>query len=105
MLEAAKAAISFVASRQRADLDTDAQLRFAVIHAIELVGEAGRHVSDELQARHAEVPWRQIAATRNRIAHGYWDVDLDVVWRIVSADLPPLAAQIERILASDPPLS
>jgi uncharacterized protein with HEPN domain len=60
MLEAAKAAMSFVAGRQRADLDGDAQLRFAVIHAIELVGEASHHVSEELRARHPEVPWRQI---------------------------------------------
>jgi uncharacterized protein with HEPN domain len=104
MLEAAKAAISFVAGRQRADLDGDAQLRFAVIHAIELVGEASRHVSEELRARHPELPWRQIGATRNRIAHGYWDVDLDIAWQIVTADLPPLIGELERIIASDPPL-
>jgi uncharacterized protein with HEPN domain len=79
MLDAAREAISFAAGRQRADLDADSQLRFAVIHAIELVGEASRHVPEEIRSQHPAIPWRQIAAARNRMTHGYWDVDLDVV--------------------------
>ena len=104
MLDAAREAISFVAGRSRVDLDADSQPRFAVIHAIELVGEASRHVSEESRDRHPEVPWRQIGAARNRIAHGYWEVDLDVVWQIVMTDMPALVADLEKIVASDPHL-
>ena len=51
----------------------------AVVHWIEIIGEAARDVSDKVRAAHPEVPWRVITDMRNRVSHGYFDIDLDVV--------------------------
>jgi uncharacterized protein with HEPN domain len=72
----------------------------AVVRQLEIVGEATRNLSDAFRAAHSEVPWRDIVAMRNRIAHAYFDVDLQVVWEVVTNDLPALkqfaAAQLMR---------
>jgi uncharacterized protein with HEPN domain len=98
MLDAARKAVEFARTRERADLDKDEQLALAVVRLLEILGEAGKSVSDECRQEYPEIPWRQIAGTRDRLIHGYFDVDLDVVWKIVSADLPPLVTQLQEIL-------
>jgi uncharacterized protein with HEPN domain len=55
-----------------------------VLHWIEIIGEAARGVSDKVHAAHPEVPWRVISDMRNRVSHGYLDIDLDVVWNTVT---------------------
>jgi uncharacterized protein with HEPN domain len=64
----------------RTRLDTDELLQNAVLHWIEIIGEAARGVSDKVRDAHPEVPWRVITGMRNRVSHGYFDIDLDVVW-------------------------
>jgi uncharacterized protein with HEPN domain len=98
MLEAARLVEEFARGRSRADLEDDRQLRFALLYALQIVGEAGRRVSDEVRRAHPEVPWQDIAGFRNRVVHGYFDVDLDRVWVIVTADVPTLIAQLESLL-------
>jgi uncharacterized protein with HEPN domain len=60
-------------------------------------------VGAELRARHPELPWAAIVAMRNRLIHAYFDIDRDVVWDTVTADLPPLLAAIEAILEDREP--
>lgn len=67
---------------------------------IEIIGEAARGVSDKVCAEHPEVPWRVITDMRNRVSHGYFDIDLDVVWNTVTRDLPRLQESVTRILAA-----
>ena len=74
----------------RARFDIDELLQSAVLHWIEIIGEAARGVSDKVRAAHPEVPWRVITDMRNRVSHGYFDIDLDVVWNTVTRDLPKL---------------
>ena len=100
MLDASRQSIAFVQGRGRKDLDTDLQLTLALTRLVEIVGEAAKNVSDEERKRHPEVPWRAIAGTRDRLAHAYFDVDLDQLWQIVSADLPALVPILEIALAS-----
>ena len=57
---------------------------------IEIFGEAARGVSDKVRAAYPEVPWRAITGMRNRVSHGYFAIDLDVVWNTVTRDLPKL---------------
>lgn len=85
--------------RSRADLDADEMLVLALTRPLEIIGEAARHVSEPTRALAPDTAWRQITATRNRIIHGYFDVDLDTVWDILTLDLPELEAELERLLA------
>ncbi len=98
MLTAAQKAVSLTQDRGRDDLDTDEVLALAIVRLLEIVGEASKNVSDELKANYPQVPWKPIAGTRDRLTHGYFDVDLDIIWEIITSDLPPLIETLESIL-------
>lgn len=98
MLDAAQKAIEFAKSCRREDLDTDEKLALAIVRLLEILGEAAKSVSDRCRRDHPGIPWRQIAGTRDRLIHGYFDVDLDIVWKIVTEDLPSLADELEKAL-------
>ena len=100
MLDAAREAQGFAATRSRSDLDHDRQLLLALVKAVEIIGEAATRVSTETRLECPEIPWQDIVAMRHRLTHGYYDIDLDIVWSTVTDDLPPLAAELERVLAS-----
>ena len=71
MIEACAAATEFVAGRARVDLDTDRMLLFAVVRAVEIMGEAASKMSEEMRTAHGEIPWKAIVGTRNRLVHAY----------------------------------
>jgi uncharacterized protein with HEPN domain len=73
----------------------------AVVRLLEILGEAARHVGDDIKVAYPEIPWQQIAATRNHLIHGYFDVDMDIAWTIASQDLPRLVSRLEKILLAD----
>lgn len=99
MLDAAKKIVEYTASIQRDDLNRDEKLALALVRLLEIIGEAARAVSTGSRREHPQIPWREIAGTRDRLIHGYYDIDFDVVWQIVSGDIPPLVTAIEDILA------
>ena len=70
----------------------------SLVRLLEIIGEAAAGISDDMKEVHPHIPWHQMTAMRNRLVHGYFDVNLDVVWQTVKGDLPPLAAQIKAIL-------
>ena len=63
-----------------------------------MIGEALTHVSPELRAAHPAVPWREAAAMRNRTVHGYFDIDLDIVWSAAEVDIPRLVPALRAAL-------
>jgi uncharacterized protein with HEPN domain len=65
---------------------------------LEIIGEASIQISDDFQEQHSDILWREIAGTRNRLIHGYFDVDLKIVWQIASNDLPVLLEQLKTLL-------
>jgi uncharacterized protein with HEPN domain len=77
MLDAAQEIIDFTSGQTRQDLTKDRKLNLAVVRLLEIVGEAARSVSPELRNNHPELPWKQMAGTRDRLVHGYFDVDLE----------------------------
>ena len=101
MLDAARKATTFAETCTRDDLEKDEKLALALIRLLEVLGEAAKSISHECQTEYPDIPWRQIAGTRDRLIHGYFDVDLDVVWKIVSGDLPSLVVQLQQILPDD----
>ena len=60
----------------------------ATLRNMELIGEAARHVPENIQSQHTEVPWRLVIATRNRLIHGCLGIDDDTVWSIIQDDVP-----------------
>lgn len=101
MLDFARKAVQFTHEKSRADLDSDDVLAMATVHLIELVGEASHTVSQALKEKYPGIPWGPISGTRNRLAHGYIDVDMDIIWAIVTGDLPPLIKQLKRLLREE----
>lgn len=98
MRDAAVAALGFVQGRSRSDLNADTMLTFALVRAIEIIGEAAARISADLRAGHPEIPWSQITGMRNRLVHGNFDVDLDVLWATVTTNLTPLIAALDAML-------
>lgn len=97
MLDAARKAHRLLSGRARKDLDEEETLSLAVIHLLEIVGEASKRVSEGFRHSYPEIPWAEAARTRDRLAHGYMNVDLQVVWEIVTKDLPPLISRLEEL--------
>jgi uncharacterized protein with HEPN domain len=100
MLDAAQKAQRFVHNRERADLESDEMLSLALVRLLEILGEAAAHVSEAVKLDYSQIPWPQITGTRNRLIHGYFNIDLDVVWSILQNDLPVLVPILEDIILS-----
>ena len=103
MLDAAETVLKFTAEKKRLDLDTDEKLALALVRLLEVIGEAARHVSEETCRRFPEIPWKEIAGTRDRLVHGNFDVDLEIVWQITTRDLPPLIKELKKTLKTKKP--
>jgi uncharacterized protein with HEPN domain len=83
---------AFLANEQQQD---------AVIRNIEIIGEASRNLqgqAPDLVAQHTDIPWAALYAMRNRVAHGYWAVDVEIVWNVIKDELPILKTQIQALL-------
>ena len=76
-------------------------LSLSLVRLLEIIGEASRGISEEIRLAHLEIAWKKMTGMRDRLIHGYFDVNLDVVWETVTQDLPPLIAQLEKLLASE----
>lgn len=101
MQQAAAEAGQFVDGLSKTDFLQDRRTQQAVIMSLLIIGEAATKVMDshaEFTQTHPQVPWRGMRGMRNRIAHGYFEINLDVVWDTVQSALPPLRDQLERIL-------
>jgi uncharacterized protein with HEPN domain len=95
MIEAVEDVLRFMVGHSRTDLDQDKMLRFAVVRAIEIIGEAASKVTPETRARHAEIPWPAIIGMRNRLVHAYFDIDTDILWVALTQEIPHLLSQLK----------
>lgn len=98
ILQHSKEAVDILYGKTRLDLDNDRLLNLAMTRLLEIIGEAANRVPDAVQEKYPELPWLQMVSLRNRLIHGYDQVDLDILWVIVKKDLPELVSQLEKIL-------
>ena len=95
MVAAGREAIVLLGTRTVGELKSDRVLQLALTHLVEIMGEAAKRVSVEGRLERADVPWPAIIGMRNRLAHDYRNVDLDVLYETVKTDLPALVRQLE----------
>jgi uncharacterized protein with HEPN domain len=105
MLDYARRAATAVEGASREALGTDAVLAGALERFLEVIGEAASRLEESTRESAPDIPWREIIAMRNRLVHGYFAVDPDILWTVVKEDLPALIEALERMVAAETNLS
>ncbi len=98
MLDYAREAVDMACGRTRADLDTDRMLNLSLVRLMEVIGEAAGRVPAEEREHLSGIHWQGIVGLRNRLIHGYDHVDFDILWSVITLDLPLLIKALEKIL-------
>lgn len=98
MLDNAEKALDFVGEMELDQFFEDEKTSYAVVRALEIIGEAARMVPDEVRSAIPDLQWREISAMRNKLTHEYFGINMKVVWRTVHEDLPPLLAALRKML-------
>lgn len=102
MLDHAEEASMLATGRARVDLDSDRLFQLAMTRLLEIVGEAAARVSTPVRDNFPQIAWPQIVALRNRLIHGYDEVDCDIMWQIIEQDLPVLIQELRSIVGTMP---
>ena len=100
MLTATNDARRFVDGMSKEDFLADKRTQQAVVMSLVIIGEAAARIMDkhsEFVAGNPEIPWRGMRGMRNRVAHGYFDINLDVIWDTIQTALPDLLSRLERL--------
>jgi len=89
----------FIAGLSFEEFEQNDQIVDAVVRNLEIIGEAAKHVPAEVRARYAAVEWKRVAGFRDIAIHAYFDVDIDIVWTIVTQQLPGFKAIVQQTLS------
>ena len=98
MRDYAQQALEMIRDRDRKDLESDAMLRLALTHLVELVGEAASQIPADIRDQHPQIPWPKVIGMRHRLIHGYDKVDYGILWNTITSNLPPLIETLESII-------
>ncbi|MCU0934010.1 MAG: DUF86 domain-containing protein [Thiobacillaceae bacterium] len=102
LIEAAENAMRFAAGEERQAFQPGQLVFEAIVRQIEIIGEAAAHLPDDFQARSPAVPWANLISMRNRLIHGYFAIDPDIVWSVVHDKLPALISELKKLSESLP---
>jgi len=83
---------------ERDDFLRDETLKRAFVRSIEIIGEATKHLPDDFRSEHPHLEWRAMAGMRDRLIHGYFGVDYELVWDVVVSKIPELRDELEALL-------
>ena len=100
MLDAAEKACRIAGRHTRADIEINEMLELSLVKAVEIIGEAARHVTADTRAQSPNIDWEKIVGMRNNLVHAYFEIDYDVLWSVISERLPPLIINLERLIAA-----
>ena len=89
---------SFSKDLKKEGLSKDELKQYALIRAIELIGEAAKNITKNMKEKHNEVPWKDIIGSRDRIIHQYFGINLEIIWNIIKKDIPKLKVNLDKIL-------
>ena len=103
ILDAAREADAFCRARSREDLDTDRMFYHSLVHLLEVIGEAARAVSRSFREAHPEIAWRKMVGMRDRLSHGYYGINRDILWETATQDVPVLIREIEKTVPPGKP--
>lgn len=103
IVDGAERIAGYLAGVDRAAFLSNPMLQDAVIRNLEVIGEACAYLSPELREAHPGVPWQRASGIRNRLVHGYFDVDVAIVWQTARDSLPQFLAQVKAVLGSRAP--
>ncbi len=98
VLDASGRILEYLERVDRVQFEANHQLQDAVIRQLEIIGEAVKHVSRGMRSMHPEIRWQGVGGMRDKLIHGYFGVDLEMVWFTAQNDIPVLIGQIEGIL-------
>jgi uncharacterized protein with HEPN domain len=102
MLDAAVEIRTYTENASRTDLTADRKLAHSLVRLLEIVGEAASQVSSEMRAASPALPWEVMIGMRNRLAHAYFSVNLNIVWTTAVGDIPPLITNLQNLLGVSP---
>jgi len=101
ILENAEKAVEFVSGMSGDDFLGDEKTVFAVIRAIEILGEATKKIPSEVREKYSDIPWREMAGTRDKLVHDYFGVNLAVIWKTVTEDIPSLIPLLQQVIENE----
>ncbi len=97
IIRSATLANEFVEGMKYSDFITDAKTQFAVVRCLEIIGEAAKRIPSEYRAENPSIPWKAMAGMRDRLIHGYDQVDMELVWKTVTQTLSPLLDKLRAL--------
>ncbi|MBS3749863.1 MAG: DUF86 domain-containing protein [Candidatus Thermoplasmatota archaeon] len=100
ILDASVEIQSFVKDKTQEEFKQERKLHLSVVHLLEIIGEAGNQISEEVKEQYVDIPWKRIIGMRNRLIHGYFDIDLAIVWKTATEDIPPLIEEKKNMISS-----
>lgn len=100
ILDAINEIQEFLEDKIYPDFLKDRKTFHAVVHCLEIIGEASKKTPVSIQKSHSEIPWKQMGDMRNLLIHGYFTIDSETIWETAKHDLPPVKIQIQKLISS-----
>ncbi|WP_371802354.1 DUF86 domain-containing protein [Candidatus Lokiarchaeum ossiferum] len=89
--------IHFTKNITKTQFRNNRMLQLAIVHLFEIIGEAANSISVEIPQKYPSIPWKSLIGMRNRLIHGYFDIDLNIVWQTIQSDIPFLLKEIKSL--------